>query len=145
MQVRYADTPAQKDLKKITTERRQFRTTEYNVSAYGSPVDNANLSPPMASAGVTRMAQISAHLPQLKNAGSWKRNGSSSDNNGSVPLSLKKKTGINEHTGRLMELPLLVLHSRTLTPALRRLSLHHANNRAPSSMYSFNPSYCHLT
>ncbi|OBT59803.1 hypothetical protein VE03_10535, partial [Pseudogymnoascus sp. 23342-1-I1] len=30
LQVRYADTPAQKDLKKITTERRRFRTTEYN-------------------------------------------------------------------------------------------------------------------
>ncbi|OBT74805.1 hypothetical protein VF21_06424 [Pseudogymnoascus sp. 05NY08] len=83
MQVRYADTPAQKDLKKITTERRQFRTTEYNVSAYGSPVDAANFSPQMASAGVTRMAQISGHLPQLKSAGPWKRNGSSSDNTGS--------------------------------------------------------------
>lgn len=35
LQVRYADTPAQKDLKKITTERRQFRAAEYN---YGSPV-----------------------------------------------------------------------------------------------------------
>lgn len=90
MQVRYADTPAQKDLKKVTTERRQFRTTEYNVSAYGSPADAANLSPLMASAGVTRMAQISGHLPQLKNVGSWKRNGSSSDNTGSVWLSLKE-------------------------------------------------------
>lgn len=84
MQIRYADTPAQKDLKKITTERRQFRTTEYNVSAYGSPVDIANLSSPMSSPGVSRMAQISGHLPQLKGAGSWKRNGSSSDNNGFV-------------------------------------------------------------
>lgn len=86
MQVRYADTPAQKDLKKITTERRQFRTTEYNVSAYGSPVDIANISPVMSSPGVSRMAQISGHLPQLKGAGSWKRNGSSPDNNGFVLL-----------------------------------------------------------
>ncbi|KFY87650.1 hypothetical protein V500_06847 [Pseudogymnoascus sp. VKM F-4518 (FW-2643)] len=84
LQVRYADTPAQKDLKKITTERRQFRTTEYNVSAYGSPVDIANISPVMSSPGVSRMAQISGHLPQLKAAGSWKRNGSSSNNNGSA-------------------------------------------------------------
>ncbi|OBT68627.1 hypothetical protein VE03_01661 [Pseudogymnoascus sp. 23342-1-I1] len=84
LQVRYADTPAQKDLKKITTERRQFRTTEYNLSAFGSPVDIASLTPPMASSGVSRMAQISGHLPQLKNAGSWKRNGSSSDKNGST-------------------------------------------------------------
>jgi len=85
LQIRYADTPAQKDLKKITTERRQFRTTEYNVSAYGSPVDIASLSPPMASTGVSRIAQISGHLPQLKNAGSWKRNKFST--NGFVILS----------------------------------------------------------
>ncbi|KFY22903.1 hypothetical protein V493_06258 [Pseudogymnoascus sp. VKM F-4281 (FW-2241)] len=84
LQVRYADTPAQKDLKKVTTERRQFRTTEYNVSAYGSPVDIASFSPPMTSPGVSHMAQISGHLSQLKNAGSWKRNASSSDNKGST-------------------------------------------------------------
>lgn len=81
LQVRYADTPAQKDLKKVTTERRQFRTTEYNVSAYGSPVDVVSLSPTMSSPGVSRMAQISRHLPQSRSAGSWKRDGSSSDNN----------------------------------------------------------------
>ncbi|KAI1825278.1 hypothetical protein F4861DRAFT_547788 [Xylaria intraflava] len=36
MQIRYADTPAQKELKRVTTERRQFRTNEYNVGAYGT-------------------------------------------------------------------------------------------------------------
>ncbi|CAN8103021.1 unnamed protein product [Discula destructiva] len=36
MQVRYADTPAQKELKRITAERRQYRTNEYNIGAYGS-------------------------------------------------------------------------------------------------------------
>ncbi|KXX77927.1 Sporulation-specific protein 5 [Madurella mycetomatis] len=36
MQVRYADTPAQKELKRITAERRQFRTNEYNIGAYGT-------------------------------------------------------------------------------------------------------------
>lgn len=35
-QVRYADTPAQKELKRITAERRQFRTNEYNIGAYGT-------------------------------------------------------------------------------------------------------------
>ncbi|OBT60193.1 hypothetical protein VE03_10356 [Pseudogymnoascus sp. 23342-1-I1] len=60
----------------------QFRITEYKVSAYGSPVDIANISPPMSSAGVSCIAQISGHLPQLKGAGSWKRNGSSSDKTG---------------------------------------------------------------
>lgn len=78
LQVRYADTPAQKDLKKITTERRQFRTTEYNVSAYGSPVELISVSPQLASPGpgVNRMAQISRHLPQARVAGSWKRDSS---------------------------------------------------------------------
>ena len=77
LQVRYADTPAQKDLKKITTERRQFRTTEYNVSAYGSPVDLASISPSISSpgTGVSRMVQISRHLP-LRAVGPWKRDSS---------------------------------------------------------------------
>lgn len=36
MQVRYADTPSQKELKRVTAERRQFRTNEYNIGAYGT-------------------------------------------------------------------------------------------------------------
>ncbi|KAI1377726.1 hypothetical protein F4677DRAFT_459020 [Hypoxylon crocopeplum] len=36
LQIRYADTQAQKDLKRVTAERRQFRTNEYNVSAFGT-------------------------------------------------------------------------------------------------------------
>src|SRR3569833_2444968 len=36
MQVRYADTPAQKELKRITAERRQYRTNEYNIETYGT-------------------------------------------------------------------------------------------------------------
>ncbi|KAI1503859.1 hypothetical protein F5X99DRAFT_424847 [Biscogniauxia marginata] len=42
MQIRYADTPAQKELKRITAERRQFRTNEYNVGAYGTPLVGMN-------------------------------------------------------------------------------------------------------
>ncbi|KAJ4270304.1 hypothetical protein NW762_001983 [Fusarium torreyae] len=38
MNIRYADTPAQKELKRVTAERRQFRTNEYNISAYGTPL-----------------------------------------------------------------------------------------------------------
>lgn len=38
MNIRYADTPAQKELKRITAERRQFRTNEYNIGAYGTPL-----------------------------------------------------------------------------------------------------------
>jgi hypothetical protein len=36
MQVRYADTASQKELKRVTAERRQFRTNEYNIGAYGT-------------------------------------------------------------------------------------------------------------
>ncbi len=44
MQVRYADTPAQKELKRITAERRQYRTNEYNIGAYGTPAVGMNPS-----------------------------------------------------------------------------------------------------
>jgi hypothetical protein len=36
MNIRYADTPAQKELKRVTAERRLFRTNEYNIGAYGT-------------------------------------------------------------------------------------------------------------
>jgi hypothetical protein len=76
LQVRYADTPAQKDLKRITTERRQFRTNEYNVGAYGSPADILALSPPMQSPLVPRASQIARHFPTSKTNGGWKRENS---------------------------------------------------------------------
>lgn len=75
LQVRYADTPAQKDLKRITSERRQFRTNEYNVGAYGgSAADILALSPPLAVASplLPRASQIARHLPS-RVSGSWKR------------------------------------------------------------------------
>jgi hypothetical protein len=72
LQVCYADTPAQKDLKKITSERRQFRTNEYNVGAYGDPTVIA-LSPVLQSPILPRMAQIVRHLPLSRAAGTWKR------------------------------------------------------------------------
>ncbi|KAK8042764.1 RNA recognition motif (RRM) domain [Apiospora phragmitis] len=56
MQIRYADTPAQKELKRVTAERRQFRTNEYNVGAYGTPL-----------VGLT---------PTIYNQPNWKRQGS---------------------------------------------------------------------
>ncbi|PNP52137.1 hypothetical protein THARTR1_07346 [Trichoderma harzianum] len=42
MNIRYADTPAQKELKRVTAERRQFRTNEYNIGAYGTPLVGIN-------------------------------------------------------------------------------------------------------
>ncbi|KAJ5042341.1 uncharacterized protein L3040_004892 [Drepanopeziza brunnea f. sp. 'multigermtubi'] len=77
LQVRYADTPAQKDLKRITTERRQFRTNEYNVGAYGGPVEMIALSPPMHSPILPRTTQISSHF-HSRASGSWKRRDNSS-------------------------------------------------------------------
>ncbi|CAK7268888.1 hypothetical protein SEPCBS57363_003322 [Sporothrix epigloea] len=44
MQVRYADTPSQKELKRITSERRQYRTNEYNIGAYGTHAVGVNPS-----------------------------------------------------------------------------------------------------
>lgn len=46
MNIRYADTPAQKELKRVTAERRQFRTNEYNIGAYGTPL--VGMHPPSA-------------------------------------------------------------------------------------------------
>lgn len=49
MNIRYADTPAQKELKRITAERRQFRTNEYNIGAYGTP----HVGMPVQAYGIT--------------------------------------------------------------------------------------------
>ncbi|KAF4626286.1 hypothetical protein G7Y89_g11880 [Cudoniella acicularis] len=86
LQVRYADTPAQKDLKRITTERRQFRTNEYNVGAYGASAEVLTLSPPMPSPLLPRASQIARHLPTSRASGSWKRDASGSSSSGGVPV-----------------------------------------------------------
>ena len=77
LQVRYADTQAQKDLKRVTTERRQFRTNEYNVGAYGGTAAIA-LSPPLSirSPLQTRATQIASHIPITRASGPWKRESS---------------------------------------------------------------------
>ncbi|KAK1766684.1 hypothetical protein QBC33DRAFT_83442 [Phialemonium atrogriseum] len=64
MQVRYADTPAQKELKRITAERRQFRTNEYNIGAYGT-------------------ADVGIH-PSIYSQTSWNRRHIAGANNSSV-------------------------------------------------------------
>jgi len=48
MNIRYADTPAQKELKRVTAERRQFRTNEYNIGAYGT----AHVGMPVQAYGI---------------------------------------------------------------------------------------------
>lgn len=76
LQVRYADTESQKNLKRITTERRQFRTNEYNVGAYGgSAAEILALSPPLSVSSplLPRASQIARHLPTTRVSGSWKR------------------------------------------------------------------------
>jgi hypothetical protein len=79
LQVRYADTPAQKDLKRVTTERRQFRTNEYNVGAYGASPEMVALSPPMLSPVMHRMA-LPRQIPNSRASGPWKRETSASIN-----------------------------------------------------------------
>ncbi|KAL3419800.1 RNA recognition domain-containing protein [Phlyctema vagabunda] len=82
LQVRYADTQAQKDLKRITTERRQFRTNEYNVGAYGGSA--IALSPPMASPVGPRADQIRRHMVPQSLGRSWKR-----ETSGASPMAFK--------------------------------------------------------
>ena len=79
LQVRYADTPAQKDLKRVTTERRQFRTNEYNVGAYGASPEMMTLSPIMPSPVMPRI-QLGRQIPVSRSDGSWKRGTSGSFN-----------------------------------------------------------------
>ncbi|KAK4165856.1 hypothetical protein QBC43DRAFT_207340 [Cladorrhinum sp. PSN259] len=62
MQVRYADTPAQKELKRITAERRQFRTNEYNIGAYGTA--DVGISPSIYhQAPWNRRSSVGVNLP----------------------------------------------------------------------------------
>lgn len=72
LQVRYADTPAQKDLKRVTTERRQFRTNEYNVGAYGAPLELLNMNAPITSPYSPRSSQF-GHNGLNKGNATWKR------------------------------------------------------------------------
>ncbi|KAI0889000.1 uncharacterized protein GGS22DRAFT_184577 [Annulohypoxylon maeteangense] len=44
LQIRYADSQRQKELKRVTAKRRQWRTNEYNVSAYGTTLVGAGPS-----------------------------------------------------------------------------------------------------
>ncbi|RDW69542.1 hypothetical protein BP6252_08562 [Coleophoma cylindrospora] len=81
LQVRYADTPAQKDLKRVTTERRQFRTNEYNVGAYGGSA--LAMHPPIISPVAPRADQIRRHMVPQALGRSWKRETSHA---GAVPF-----------------------------------------------------------
>lgn len=60
MQVRYADTPAQKELKRVTAERRQYRTNEYNIGAYGTHAVGMNPT----------MYQQGRHIFDMRRSGS---------------------------------------------------------------------------
>jgi hypothetical protein len=60
MNIRYADTPAQKELKRVTAERRQFRTNEYNIGAYGTPL--VGLNPALYN----QQSQWRRNLPQSR-------------------------------------------------------------------------------
>lgn len=113
MQVRYADTPAQKDLKRVTTERRQFRTNEYNVGAYGASPEMITLSPPMPS---PRIVHMHRQIPQSRaSGGSWKREASDSLN-GWVDVSLFLVSVTNDKP--VLSPIRLVLFSRKLESSL---------------------------
>ncbi|OTB08177.1 hypothetical protein M426DRAFT_7983 [Hypoxylon sp. CI-4A] len=83
LQIRYADTPEQKELKRITAERRQWRTNEYNASAYGTTL--VGLSP---AHGMTNRQAGGASNGASQNGGRGRngqtddsRQGSSDDSN----------------------------------------------------------------
>ena len=60
LNIRYADTTAQKQLKSVTAERRQFKTHEYNTSVFGAA--SPYLASP-TSATFPSPLQTRAHLP----------------------------------------------------------------------------------
>lgn len=92
-QVRYADTESQKTLKRVTAERRQFRTNEYNVGAYGGMVSEAPARDGYQSPVYPRLAQIAGHIPipgrtvpKPIHSPNWKRDVSSSSLRYSSPV-----------------------------------------------------------
>lgn len=83
-QVRYADTETQKTLKRVTAERRQFRTNEYNVGAYGGYVNTAPSADGYPSPVYPRLAQVARqfpnqgrHVSQPIHGPNWNRDASS--------------------------------------------------------------------
>lgn len=90
LQVRYADTPAQKDLKRLTTERRQWRTNEYNVGAYGTVIDGIAMSPTLSVSPIMAGRGPLSNVPISRfNTGSWKREGSTFGNTNGGGLQFK--------------------------------------------------------
>ncbi|KAL2208729.1 hypothetical protein CC79DRAFT_1366936 [Sarocladium strictum] len=97
MNIRYADTPAQKELKRVTAERRQFRTNEYNIGAYGT--DMVGMPPDMFAAqhpqwrrGVTR-SEFSSYMTLNSSASA-----ASDDQHGPAPASSSTETDESELT-----------------------------------------------
>ncbi|GJN69535.1 hypothetical protein PLIIFM63780_000273 [Purpureocillium lilacinum] len=110
MNIRYADTPAQKELKRVTAERRQFRTNEYNIGAYGTPL--VGLSPTLygqqsqwrRSVPIARSAITMSNDDTNASRNSGARRGisetvlsSSSDANVSTPISSECDEGVTVH------------------------------------------------
>lgn len=84
LQVRYADTESQKTLKRVTAERRQFRTNEYNVGAYGGIVHQASMEDDYQAPMYPRLAQMNSlapvqgrHVSKPIHGANWKRDASS--------------------------------------------------------------------
>jgi alpha-amylase/alpha-mannosidase (GH57 family) len=67
LSIRFADTQAQKQLKNVTAERRQFKTNEYNTVVYGpsSPYQiHSNMAASFPSPLASRVPMGSAYWPQ---------------------------------------------------------------------------------
>lgn len=59
--IRFADTPRQKDLKAITQERRQYKTHEYNVAAFGPDSPYSHMGTLVAAA-----AAVNSPIPHSR-------------------------------------------------------------------------------
>ncbi|KAI2465694.1 hypothetical protein F4781DRAFT_424583 [Annulohypoxylon bovei var. microspora] len=66
LQIRYADSQRQKELKRVTAKRRQWRTNEYNVSAYGTTLVGAGPAhgPPYRREGGVQSGASQRPAPQ---------------------------------------------------------------------------------
>ncbi|KAJ4300317.1 hypothetical protein N0V88_002990 [Collariella sp. IMI 366227] len=103
MQVRYADTPAQKELKRITAERRQFRTNEYNIGAYGT-------------------ADVGIH-PSIYNTAPWNRRAASmgpSSQSVSAPGTAASDDGLTGEGSTVVDSPTAKKGSTQSSPTVKK-------------------------
>ncbi|KAI4870101.1 hypothetical protein F4820DRAFT_443581 [Hypoxylon rubiginosum] len=117
LQIRYSDTETQKEMKRQTAKRRQYRTNEYNASAYGTPLvgmvphNNQMFRPSGGSYGAQQGAsRIPRPVPRSHQNGSGGYGGQ-----GTRPASLGQGCG-NDGVEIRVESPLVAHGSSQSSP-----------------------------